>query len=600
MEFCVLGPFEVRLDGRTIDIRGSKRRAVLALLVLHANEVVRAERLIDQIWGDARPANASAALQNHISRLRKDLGADVVVTKPWGYVLRTESEAIDLCRFERLVTEAKPLPAKKRRELLGQALALWRGPALADLALESALAVECARLDDLRLAAIEERVDAELELGANDGLIAELEELVAAHPLRESLRGQLILALYRSGRQADALETYRETRRVLVEELGIEPSLALRELEQAILRQDPSLASAPPPRERTEVAATRTGWRWPRSPLTIAAALLILAGAGTAVALVPAPGEGHPPVAKASPAPAAPPVSPGAPPNSSNARSAETTANRPKVATTPAKRPRSRVTRHHVSRQRPVTHPPRASRPVGAVKTGAPHRSTPRRSGQKPTAAPPARRPPNPATEKPPWVTISDDFSDGFVDRTIWHVVTTGTEVDVTQQGGRLEVSIGGGAVAGGTYNQIDGHYGTMCMFPSDFDAQVDFTLLDWPESSGVFAGLNAFFADTAVGRQSSIRWGEQYASWSIPINGNIPDATDATGSVRIARTEGLMSTYVMHKGRWVRLTRWRKVGTAVLGLQAMSSDDDFGHKAVRVAFDNFRVKAKNPTCPYR
>ena len=168
MEFCLLGPFEVRLDGRSIDLRGSKRRAVLALLVLHANEVVRTERLIDEIWRERRPANASAALQNHISRLRKDLGAGVVVTKPWGYVLRTDADAIDVCRFEQLVAEARPLPAQDRRRLLAKALALWRGPALADLAHEPARAGDRARLDELRLAAIEQRVDADLEVGAND------------------------------------------------------------------------------------------------------------------------------------------------------------------------------------------------------------------------------------------------------------------------------------------------------------------------------------------------------------------------------------------------------------------------------------------------
>jgi DNA-binding SARP family transcriptional activator len=224
---------------------------VLALLVLHANEVVRTERLVDEIWRERRPANASAALQNHISRLRKDLGAEVLVTKPWGYVLRTDPGGIDLCRFERLIAEARPLAARDRRRLLAEALALWRGPALADLAEEPALAVDRARLDELRLAAIEQRVDADLEVGANHGLIAELEALVAAHPLRERMRGQLILALYRAGRQADALETYRETRRVLVEELGIEPSSELRELERAILRQDPALAARPRAVEET-------------------------------------------------------------------------------------------------------------------------------------------------------------------------------------------------------------------------------------------------------------------------------------------------------------------------------------------------------------
>jgi hypothetical protein len=195
-------------------------------------------------------------------------------------------------------------------------------------------------------------------------------------------------------------------------------------------------------------------------------------------------------------------------------------------------------------------------------------------------------------------VTITDDFSDRSVDRTIWHVITTGTDVSVEQLDGRLEISIGPEAIAGGTYNVIDGHYGTQCRLPGDFDAQVDFTLLDWPESNGVFAGVNAFFADTAVGRQSSIKWGEQYAAWVIPNNGGIPGATDASGSIRIARTGSTMSTYVMHKGAWLRVASGRSTGVAVVGLQATSKDEDFGHKAVRVAFDNFRLRAKDPTCP--
>ena len=203
------------------------------------NEVVRTDRLIEDLWGDRRPVNAPAALHNHVSRLRKDLGEDVLVTKPWGYVLRADPEAIDLRRFENLVAEARPLPARERNEKLTEALALWRGAPLADLAHEPALVGELGRLEELRQSVVEQRLDAALELGEHAEIVPELERLIAENPLRERLRGQLILALYRSGRQAEALETYRETRRVLVEELGIEPSPELRELEQAILRQDP-------------------------------------------------------------------------------------------------------------------------------------------------------------------------------------------------------------------------------------------------------------------------------------------------------------------------------------------------------------------------
>jgi DNA-binding SARP family transcriptional activator len=151
VEFRLLGPLEV-LDGeRPVEIAGSKRRALLALLLLHANEVVRTERLIDDLWGERAPRNASAALHNHVSRLRKALGPEVLARREWGYVLRVEPESIDQHRFEQLIAAAEPLPAQERSAKLGDALALWRGPALADLAMESSLQAEAARLDDLRL-----------------------------------------------------------------------------------------------------------------------------------------------------------------------------------------------------------------------------------------------------------------------------------------------------------------------------------------------------------------------------------------------------------------------------------------------------------------
>lgn len=579
MEFRVLGPLEVRRDGGSIELRGSKRRAVLALLVLHANEVIRTDRLIEEVWGEDLPANASAALQNHVSRLRKDLGADVLVTKPWGYVLRTDPETIDLTRFERLVAEAKPLAAHERTALLAEALALWRGPALADLAHEPALPVEIARLDELRLAALEQRIDADLELGRHAELVLELEALVAEQPLRERFRGQLILALYRSGRQAEALETYRETRRVLVEELGIEPSSELRELERAILRQDPSLASAPP-RTAVEAESGRSRWRWPRSPLLVAAVVLLLAG-GAAAAIVATRGKA---AHHGKAAAVARGVQESAPKTSSS-----------RSTTEPAAATANKINKH-ASRVRS-----RTIRPASTVRTNGSRQHAARRHRVKSqaTSRPKHASTPTSKPSKPHWLTVSDDFSDPSIDRTIWHVIDTGTQVEVGQTGSRLEISIGPGAVAGGAYNVIDGHYGTQCRFPSDFDAQVDFTLLGWPEANGVFAGLNAFFADTAVGRQSSIKWGENYAAWVIPNNGGIPGATDTSGSLRIARTDGTLSAYVLHKGSWLRVASGRNTSTAVIGLQAMSNDEDFGHKPVRVAFDNFVVKAKAPACPY-
>ena len=267
MDFRILGPLEVWDGDRRLDLVGSKRRAVLALLLLHANEVVSIDRLVDQVWGDKAPRNAAAALQTHVSRLRKELGAEAVATRAWGYVLRTEPGAIDLERFQRLVAEADNLPARERAGKLREALALWRGGPLEDLAFEPALSKDIARLEELRLAVVENRIDADLEAGSHSGMVGELETLIAENPLRERLRGQLILALYRSGRQAEALEVYRETRRVLTEELGLEPSPELRELERAILQQDPALATAPASADVTGQSEPRPARRHGARPL---------------------------------------------------------------------------------------------------------------------------------------------------------------------------------------------------------------------------------------------------------------------------------------------------------------------------------------------
>ena len=235
----MLGPLEVRSDGRTIPIGRGKQRALLAVLALDAGRVVPVERLIDELWGDAPPATATTALHVYVSKLRKALGDDAIETRSPGYVLRCSPDAVDLRRFEQLATEAGSDPPRAST-LLREALALWRGEALADVDLP----LEAARLEELRLTALERRIDADLGDGAAGELVAELESLVVAHPLRESFRAQLMLALYRAGRQAEALETYREGRRVLIEDLGIEPGARLQQLEQAILRQDVSLAEA--------------------------------------------------------------------------------------------------------------------------------------------------------------------------------------------------------------------------------------------------------------------------------------------------------------------------------------------------------------------
>jgi DNA-binding SARP family transcriptional activator/ABC-type transport system substrate-binding protein/streptogramin lyase len=246
MEFLLLGPLEAVRDGRSVPIGGGKQRALLGLLLLHANEVVSRDRLIDELWSDRAPGTAGHSLDVQISRLRKALEPDgALETRAGGYVLHVEPDQIDARRFERLLEKGRRANADDKPEAarvaLDSALGLWRGEALADLAYVPFARTESERLEELRLVATEERIDAGLALGRQDAVVSELQALIAKHPLRERLRAELMLALYRSGRQADALRVFAETRTRLVNELGIEPGHPLRGLEQAILRQDPAL-----------------------------------------------------------------------------------------------------------------------------------------------------------------------------------------------------------------------------------------------------------------------------------------------------------------------------------------------------------------------
>ena len=267
IEFRVLGPLEVLVEGRALELKRRKQRSLLALLLLHTGEVVSTDRLIEELWAGKPPKAAVGSLQNLVSALRKQLGAETVETQAPGYRLIADTERVDLHGFERLVgTAGETEDAQRRAELLREALALWRGPALADLVFEPFAQIPIARLEERRTAAREDLVAAELELGRHAQLVGELEALVAEHPLRERLRGQLMLALYRAGRQAEALEAYREARETLVEELGIDPSPELQHLEQAILRHDqeldlPARVVAPPaePDRRKTVTILVTG-----------------------------------------------------------------------------------------------------------------------------------------------------------------------------------------------------------------------------------------------------------------------------------------------------------------------------------------------------
>jgi len=268
VEFRILGPLEV-LDaqGQRLALGGPKQRALLAVLLLHAGQVVAVERLVDELWGEDPPDSAAHVLQVYVANLRKALepdrarraAGDLLGTRPGGYLIEVGPDRLDLARFERLAAEGRAAlaagdPAQAAR-LLRQALGLWRGPALAGVVLHASGQGEVARLEERRLATLEDRIQAELATGRHHELAGELEALVAAHPLRERLHGQLMLALYRSGRQAEALAAYRRTRQVLAEELGIDPGRALQELERAILAQDPTLDWTPAAAAASQPAA---------------------------------------------------------------------------------------------------------------------------------------------------------------------------------------------------------------------------------------------------------------------------------------------------------------------------------------------------------
>jgi DNA-binding SARP family transcriptional activator len=248
VEFWVLGPLEVRIDGRPLALGGPKQRALLALLLLNGNEVVSRDRLIDSLWGERAPESVQRSLDTYVYRLRTLLGADRIERRPPGYRLRLEAGELDLERFEALLEQGRTAvaagdPATARDRLRG-ALDLWRGRALADLEPDQAIAVEAERLEERRLLALEGRIDAELALGGGPELVGELERLVSEYPFQQRLLGQLMLSLYRAGRPADALAAYQAFRRRFAEELGLEPSAELRTLERRILEQDATLGPA--------------------------------------------------------------------------------------------------------------------------------------------------------------------------------------------------------------------------------------------------------------------------------------------------------------------------------------------------------------------
>ena len=302
MEFRLLGPLEVCRDGEQLVLGGPMQRSVLAILVLHANEVVPRGRLLADVWGERAP-ESEHSLDVYLSRLRKTLTAvgegEVLIRRGRGYLLRVEAGSLDLVCFEqqieageRALAEGRPAEAAR---LLREGLGLWRGEPLAEFADRGFARAEAGRLKERRLAALEARIDADLALGREAAIAGELEALVRANPFRERFRAQLMLALYRSGRQGEALAVYTDTRTLLIDELGIEPGKELRELQHAILAQDPRLLLVRPAR----LASAETGGagieqsgkprrRGRRRSLLLSAAGLL----GVAAALVSVPMSG--------------------------------------------------------------------------------------------------------------------------------------------------------------------------------------------------------------------------------------------------------------------------------------------------------------------
>src|SRR5690242_20244478 len=327
-DFGILGPLEVSRCGRAVPLGGPRQRAVLALLLLEANRVVSLDRLAEDVWAGHPPDGWVTTVQIYVSHLRQALepgrargaAGDVLVTRNPGYLLRANREQLDAARFQDGFTAGRAaLEAGRYAEAAGtlrQALGLWRSGVLADLADYAFTRPEATRLEELRLAAVEARIDADLALGRHDALTAELEQLVAAHPLRERLHGQLILALYRCGRQADALAAYRRVRDLLAGELGIDPGEPLRALHASVLAQDPALdwhsdrkgpadghrpgadanvtspAAASPPRPAGPGRGQEQAWRRGRRLLVIGSALAVAAAA--CVVVVARPWAGGP------------------------------------------------------------------------------------------------------------------------------------------------------------------------------------------------------------------------------------------------------------------------------------------------------------------
>jgi DNA-binding SARP family transcriptional activator len=600
MDFRILGPLEVWDGERSLQLGGSKRRAVLALLVVNANEVVSTDRIVDMLWGNDAPGNAISALHNHISRLRKELGPELLASHDWGYVLRADPETIDLHRFERLAAEAEALPATERAERLAEALALWRGPALADLTFESALAQDVARLEEGRLVVFERRIDADLEAGRDVELVAELEALIAEHPLREHFRWQLILALYRGGRQAEALEVYRETRRLLSEELGLEPGPQLRDLERAILCQDPAL-DRPVPADRDALPE-----RTRRARRRAYAAIGGLLALGTiSVAAFAFAASGTSPTAKGEHRAASTQEETSKGSATTAARTSPAPAQKSKLhATAKAKRRAAAVIMGPVRGKRPASTtegrsappPPAADEPTRPGTT-APSKpvATPKPSPPPPPPAPPPGPvpPPAPSPPTPPPSAPSPPPPPTLADRTAWWNGSNQPGVTITHTGG--QVTFG---VAASARDEFTVTIGTRCKAHGDFDAQAGFRLVEWPGANGVWVSLMASNLE-GMSTHRTDAYGESYGTYIPGTGGSTVPANGDRGTLRLRRQGNIITGYYRDGDDWVTILRGPgATGDTSLNLSVYNlTYAPFAGRATTVTFDSFALTADALAC---
>jgi DNA-binding SARP family transcriptional activator len=551
--FTILGSVEAVSDGSVLPLGGPRQRALLARLLVDANRVVSADCLTADLW-EAPPQDAHGALQNQVSRLRKVLG-DRLVTKAPGYLVRVEPGELDLDRFRSLVAEAGSTTGlAARSRLLREADGLFRGAPLGDVEAPFATS-EAAALDELRLAAVEGRVDADLERGRHAELVPELGALVRAHPLRERLRGQQILALYRCSRQADALDAYRATKRMLDEELGLEPSPALRELERAILTQDESLAAAATAAAEPALApvalveAARRGPRWGRIALIAACVVLLLALAAAAAVFATFTASSVTTSHAAVSQPAVAVVAAHPAPKAHNVRKVHKTAAPVKHAA--AAKPHRVVT--------PAAAPTTHQQTTRLVTTTSSH---PART-LKPKSKPPVTT----TTTTPAQSTLTDDFSESTPNTKLWNVVGDGSGYTWALQNGKLVFTIPPDAQTGGTYNMVGPGWATQCRFDGNFDERIDYQLLDWPSGSGAHVQINAWVfptSNSSAGRMTN-QYSESY-NGNVNQGGDLVDTQDMQGTLRLVRTGASETAYYLSKGTWVAIHTGTAPGQAQLG----------------------------------